>query len=131
MAGVIESIPLWLHIFAATVWIGSQVTMFADVIPSVRALDDRSARSQLMVEVTARLGWVGVAALVVLIATGIDNYDRYAPAGIFDFRYGFVLVAKLSLFAAVIALTGVHTLAIGPRLLALQEQATTLHDVSV
>src|SRR6476661_6082957 len=105
--------------------------MFAIVIPSVRALDDHSARAQLMVEVTARLGWVGVAALVVLIATGIDNYDRYAPAGIFDFRYGFVLVAKLCLFAAVLVLTGIHTLVIGPRLLALQEETATLHEISV
>jgi hypothetical protein len=40
----------------------------------------------------------------------------------FDYRYGYILATKLTMFGLVVALTGVHTLVVGPRLLRLQSE---------
>jgi hypothetical protein len=60
---------------------------------------------------------------MILVLTGLDNIDRYAPGNIFDIRYGYILSLKLLLAGAVIALALVHSLVVGPRLLRLQRWA--------
>lgn len=122
---MLGAIPLWLHILGATVWIGSQVMMFAVVVPSLRAAEDGWSRYQVLQAVTVRFGYLGFGALILLVITGIENIFRYAPSDMFEFRYGYILAAKLSIVAVVIALTAVHTLVIGPRLLAQQARDLT------
>jgi putative copper export protein len=109
-----------VHLIAATIWVGSQVMMFAVVIPSLRLVEDAGTHSRLLRGVTRRFGYLGLAALVFLALTGVDNIDRYAPAPMFDFRYGTILATKLILYVLVILLTAAHALVIGPRLLAAQ-----------
>lgn len=125
---MIAVIPLWLHIIAATIWVGSQVMMFAAVIPAGRQIDDLQQRVRFLKGLTTRFGWLGAGALTFLVLTGIDNVSRYAPGGIFDYRYGFVLTVKLVMVTAIIALTFYHTLVIGPRLL--QEQDVVASGVA-
>jgi uncharacterized membrane protein len=127
-----ESIVFWIHLLAAAIWVGSQVFMFAAVVPALRVLDD-AARRRAVVVLNRRFAWLGWGALAVLVLTGINNviqrqrdYDiifagRDWPWFDFDFRYAWIFVAKLALVAVVIALTAIHTEAVGPRLLALQE----------
>lgn len=122
---MLGAIPLWLHILGATVWVGSQVMMFAVVVPSLRAAEDGWSRYQVLQAVTVRFGYLGFGALILLVITGIENIFRYAPSDIFEFRYGYILAAKLSIVAVVIALTAVHTLVIGPRLLTQQARDLT------
>ena len=116
-------IPLWLHIIAATIWVGSQIMMFAVVVPSLRRVESGVSRSQILEVVTTRFGYLGLIALAVLIASGIENIDRYAPGDMFEFRYGYILAAKLIMFGLVLVLTVIHTLVIGPALLRMQTQA--------
>lgn len=122
---MLGAIPLWLHILGATIWVGSQVMMFVVVTPSLRAAGDPGARYRVLRSVTRRFGYLGTASLVLLILTGIDNIDRYAPADMFDLRYGYILAVKLALLGVVLVLTVVHTRVIGPQLLAAQESQRT------
>ena len=119
------SLPLWLHIVSATVWVGSQVMMFAVVVPAVRSIDEGRARYRFLAALTPRFGWLGGGALVVLVLTGVDNVRRYAPSSgvIFDVRYGYILVAKLIMVALVILRTVYHGAHVGPKLLRLQGEA--------
>jgi uncharacterized membrane protein len=98
--------------------------MFMVVVPGLRYLDD-SSRVRLMRIVTPRFGALGGVALAVLVLTGLDNINRYAPDDMYTYRYGYILATKVIVAAAVIAMTVVHSLVIGPRLLREQEAALT------
>jgi putative copper resistance protein D len=117
---MLQSLPYWLHLLAAAVWVGSQAMMFAVIVPGLRQIE-AGPRWRLMSAVTVRFGWLGGVALAVLVVTGIDNINRYSPAAMFDFRYGYILAVKVALVAVVVLLTFVHSLMVGPRLLRAQE----------
>jgi uncharacterized membrane protein len=111
---MLETIPLWLHVLAAMVWVGSQVMMFAVVIPAVRTLADDGSRYAILRVMTTRFGYLGLGALGLLVLTGLDNINRLAPGDMFDIRYGYILATKLVMVAVVVVLTLLHTLFIGP-----------------
>ncbi len=124
-----EAFLYWVHLLAATTWVGSQVMLFAVVMPAARAIENAAVRSQLIGSVTRRFGYVGWGALLILLVTGIGNiaaraedfdHQRY---GIFDydFRYAWLLTAKLALVVLIVVLTAWHTFRHGPRMLAMQQ----------
>jgi len=127
---MLDSVPLWLHILAAAIWVGSQVMLFVVVVPALRAAEDPRSRAAVLRGVTRRFGYLGTASLALLVLSGIDNVDRYGPPDMFDLRYGWVLAVKLALFAAVLVLTALHSLVIGPRLMALQQAAAVSPDAA-
>ena len=120
-----ESIVFWIHLLAAATWVGSQVFMFAAVVPALRALGDEAARRRAVLVLNRQFAWLGWGALAILVLTGIDNViQRQRDTDLvfdFDFRYAWIFVVKLALVAVVIALTAIHSYVLGPRLLALQE----------
>jgi uncharacterized membrane protein len=120
-----QSIVFWIHLFAAATWVGSQIFMFAAVVPALRALGDEAARRRAVLVLNRRFAWLGWGALAILVLTGIDNVIRRQRdtdlVFDYDFRYAWIFVVKLVLVAVVIALTAIHSYVVGPRLLALQE----------
>jgi uncharacterized membrane protein len=114
---MLGAVPLWLHILGATIWVGSQVMMFLVVVPAIRSGADARSRFAILKSVTARFGYLGFGALALLVATGIENIDRYAPSDMFEFRYGYILAVKVIMLVLVLILTAVHTFVVGPRLL--------------
>ncbi len=122
-----EAINPWLHLLAATVWVGPQVFLFVAAVPAVRTVEDAQVRARVMRVLTTRFSYLAWGAMVVLVITGIANLFEIAPVDpedIFDLNYGAILVAKIVLVVATIVLTAVHSLVIGPRLLDLQESLT-------
>jgi putative copper resistance protein D len=119
-----ESIVFWIHLLAAATWVGSQVFMFAAVVPALRTLDE-TARHRAVLVLNRRFAWLGWGALALLVLTGINNVmqrqDDYDIVFDYDFRYAWIFVAKLVLVGVVFALTAIHTYVLGPRLMALQE----------
>lgn len=119
-----EAINPWLHILAATVWVGPQVFLFVAAVPAIRTVEDLELRTRVVRVLSTRFSYLAWAAMAVLVITGIANLFEIAPADpedIWDLNYGAILIAKLVLVAATIVLTALHTFVIGPRLLALQE----------
>ena len=122
-----DTIPLWLHIVAATVWLGPQIFMFVVTVPAVRVIADRETRIQVLRVVTTRFGWLAWSAMVVLVLTGISNvFDHEDESGIsvldFDWRYSWIFFTKMALVGLMIALTALHSFVVGPRQMALAEQ---------
>ncbi|HXH21330.1 MAG TPA: DUF4149 domain-containing protein [Dehalococcoidia bacterium] len=124
---MLEALPYWLHLIAAAAWVGPQLMMFLVVVPGLGALDT-GTRARFLARISVRFGWLGAASLALLLLTGIDNIDRYAPGRMFEFRYGYILAVKLALFGIVTVLTALHSLVVGPRLLRLQELAAHSPD---
>lgn len=91
----LSTIRLFVHVLAATVWVGGQLTL-AGLVPGLRKLDPDLPR-----KVARRFAAIAWPAYVVLVATGIWNIlDTGAT---FDGRYGATLMAKIT----VVALSGV------------------------
>ena len=122
-----DTIPIWLHIVAAAVWVGPQFFMFIVMVPAVRAIADRDTRLRVLRLVTRRYAWLAWSALVILVLTGISNvFDHEDESGIsvlnFDWRYSWIFFTKMALVGFMIALTALHSFVVGPRQMALAEQ---------
>lgn len=131
-----DAIPFWLHIVAATVWVGPQFFLFVAAVPALRSIEDRRARLQALRIVTVRFGWLAWAALLVLVLSGISNvYDLILDDDFpiffdFDFRFAWIFVTKMALLGLAVLLTALHSFVIGPQQLRLQEQAIAAGEES-
>jgi uncharacterized membrane protein len=125
-----DAIPFWFHIVAVTVWVGPQVFLFAVTMPALRTIEDPHLRLRVVRIVARRFGWLAWAAMAVIVLSGISNlYDRILDDKLdvfnFDLRYAWIFVAKMALVGLTVGLTAVHSFLIGPRLIRLQEAATS------
>ncbi len=118
-----EAINPWIHILAATIWVGPQVFLFAAAVPALRTLEDTQVRARAMRVLTTRFNYLAWGALAVLVVTGIANlYERDLPVDtLFERNFGVIFQVKMTLLIATVALTAAHSFIIGPRLLNMQE----------
>jgi uncharacterized membrane protein len=121
----------WLHILAATIWVGPQVFLFAVAVPAVRTVADVKERARLMRLITTRFGYLAWGAMAVLIVTGIGNvFEEDNRSYLFHHHWGVILQVKVTLVVATILLTAAHTFIFGPRMLALQESVTDQSQIA-
>jgi len=80
------SIRLFLHVLAATVWVGGQLTL-AGLVPGLRAISTEAPR--IAARSFNRIAW---PAFAVLVATGIWNIADVNPT--WDSEYGRTLILK-------------------------------------
>ena len=106
----LETIRLFLHVLAATVWVGGQITL-AGLVPGLRALSPDAPRA-----VGRRFAQLAWPAYGVLVVTGIWNV--MAADVTWSGRYGTTLMVKI----VVVAISGlaafVHGISRSRRLLA-------------
>jgi uncharacterized membrane protein len=126
-----EAINPWLHVFAATVWVGPQVFLFAVAVPALRTVADVKERARLMRLITTRFGYLAWGAMAVLVITGIGNvYEKEDRDFLFDSNWGVIFQAKMTLVILTIVLTAVHSFVIGPRMLAAQESVSDQSQIA-
>lgn len=89
---------LWLHLLAMAFFVGGQLVVGLAVVPVAR----RSAEPEWLRPVARRFGWGSLAALVVLLATGVAMASHY------ELWESETLRLKLGLVVAVVALTVAH-----------------------
>ncbi len=101
---------LWVHIVAACIWIGGQVTV-ATIIPLLRDHRDLARRAGRRYQAVA---W---PAFAVLIVTGIVNVGNAGLrwSQLLDSSAGRTLVVKLILVALSGLAAGVHSFVQAPR----------------
>ena len=93
-----ETIRLFLHVLAATIWVGGQLTL-AGLVPGLRSLSPDAPRT-----VARRFNRIAWPAFAVLVATGIWNVAAVHPT--WGTAYTTTLVVKI----VVVALSGVTAL---------------------
>lgn len=92
LASAVDSIRLFLHVGAATIWVGGQLVLAA-LVPVLRARD--AALPKVAARAFNRVAW---PAFGVLIATGIWNIT--AVDSDMSSTYRGVLTAKVAVVAA-------------------------------
>ena len=90
-----QTVRLYLHLLAATVWVGGQLTL-AGLVPGLRAVAPDAPRT-----VSRRFNRIAWPAYVVLVVTGVWNIA--ATHATWHGRYGTTLIVKL----VVVALSGI------------------------
>jgi putative copper export protein len=97
-----DTLRLSLHVLAATVWVGGQLTL-AGLVPGLRALGDDVPRT-----VARRFSRIAWPAFAVLVLTGIWNL-LVLPVGDFGTRWQVTLMVKLLVVAAAGVAAAVHS----------------------
>lgn len=119
-----NAVRLFLHVLAATVWVGGQLTL-AGLVPGLRAVSPEAPRAVARA-FAARLAW---PAFVVLVGTGVWNIAAQRPASQ-SAAWRVTLWVKLG----VVALSGLsawlHARATGRRGLAVWGALTGLSAVA-
>ena len=90
----VEVVRLFLHVLAASVWVGGQLTL-AGLLPALRRLGGQAPRA--VARQFNRIAW---PAFAVLVLTGIWNVADADPEG---GRYRTTLIVKL----VVVAVSGI------------------------
>jgi putative copper export protein len=88
----VDTVRLSMHVLAAPVWVGGQLTL-AGLVPGLRALGDDVPR--IVARRFARIAW---PAYAVLVATGIWHLVEL-PVGDFDVEWQVTLLVKVTVVA--------------------------------
>jgi putative copper export protein len=106
----LDTVRLFIHVVAAAVWVGGQITL-AGLVPSLRRLGPDAPRT--VARAFNRVAW---PAFAVLVATGIWNVLAAAPSG--NTAYDATLALKIAVVAVSGGAAALHTAARSRRALA-------------
>src|SRR5581483_5346451 len=90
-----DTLRLFIHVLAATIWVGGQLTL-AGLVPGLRGIAPDAPRA-----VARRFNQIAWPAFGVLVVTGFWNVSRISHP--FTGQFGTTLIIKL----AVVALSGI------------------------
>jgi len=115
-----------VHLLAAGAWLGALWPLARLLARARRAADSQALA--FAERVTRRFSAVGIASVAALIATGVANawYTLGSVPALFGTGYGRLLLAKLVLFAAMIAFAARNRLRWTPRLRATDSASAPL-----
>ena len=101
----------WIHITSAAIWVGGSLFIGVVFAPILKKMSmSVEERIQLMVQVGRRFNKLALPALFVLIATGMYQAHLVLQKSdiLYETSYGHVLIIKIILVAALLAIYAVH-----------------------
>ena len=114
-------VSVWLHILAATLWIGGMFFLVLVVVPYLRK-GDRAKAAALMRDTGGRFRDIGWMCFVTVLLTGTFNlWMRGVRVSSFGdpvwlrSQLGHAVSLKLAVFTVVLVMSAVHDFVIGPR----------------
>ena len=87
-----STVRLFLHVLAATVWVGGQLTL-AGLVPGLRSISPDAPRA-----VARRFNMLAWPAYLALVVTGVWNL--FAVHATWHGRYGTTLILKVAMVGA-------------------------------
>lgn len=113
-------LSVWLHVLAATVWVGGMFFLVLVVVPFLRREGPEKA-SAFMHAAGVRFRTIGWVCFFIFLVTGAFNlYFRgvrltsFVNPAWLGSSYGKLVLTKLALFALIVALSAVHDFIVGP-----------------
>lgn len=121
MVRLLYLISVWVHILAATIWIGGMLFLVLVVVPWLRA-GNREQAGAFLRDTGRRFRTVGWACFAILLVTGTYNLwvrgvrwgDLVDPVWLGS-PFGRAVAVKLVVFTLVLIVSAVHDWSIGPR----------------
>jgi copper resistance protein D len=119
---------VWVHILAATVWVGGMLFLVLIVAPWLRG-GGRAHALVVLREAGRRFRLVGWICFGVLLVTGSFalwmrgvRLGSFASLAWLGTAFGQIVLAKLGLFLVILVLSALHDFRIGPRATAVLER---------
>lgn len=114
-------LSVFFHIVAATIWVGGTFSIALVVVPFLRTGDRRTAANAMRVMGT-RLRDIGWGCFALLAVTGSFNawvrgvrLSSFGDPIFLGSPFGRAFLAKLGVFAAILAVSAFHDFVLGPR----------------
>ena len=114
-------VSVWLHILAATIWIGGMFFLVLVVVPWLRQ-GGRAGAGAFLRETGTRFRTVGWVCFGVLAVTGTFNLwirgvrpRFFLDADWLSSSFGRTVALKLGVFTIVLAISATHDFIVGPR----------------
>ena len=106
-----QALLTWIHITSAAIWVGGSLfigIVFAPILKKMAMPVEE--RIQFMVLVGRRFNKIALPALFILIATGIYQAHLVLQKSdiLYETGYGHVLIIKMILVAALLAIYAIH-----------------------
>lgn len=112
---------VWLHILAATVWVGGMLFLVLVVAPWLRS-GGRAHAVVVLREAGRRFRLVGWVCFAILLVTGAHalwmrgvRLTSLIDTAWLGSSFGLLVLLKLGLFAVIVAVSGFHDFLLGPR----------------
>lgn len=111
MAALEQAIITWIHLIAASIWVGGSLFIGIVFSPLLKTMTSSiEERMQIMIRVGKRFNKVAVPSLIILMITGL--YTSHAlirnPDLLVSTSYGTFLIIKIILVIALIITYAVH-----------------------
>jgi putative copper export protein len=114
-------VSVWLHILAATVWIGGMAFLVLVVVPWLRS-GNRASAGTFLRETGERFRNVGWTCFGIVLVTGSFNLwirgvrlSDFGRSAWLSSAFGQTVLLKLGTFAVVLVVSTVHDFSVGPR----------------
>lgn len=118
---ILYFLSVWIHILAATVWIGGMLFLVLVVVPWLRK-GGQSGAATFLRETGERFRSVGWTCFAILLITGTFNLwirgvriSDFARSEWLQSPFGKTVVVKLIAFLLVTIVSAIHDFIIGPR----------------
>jgi len=122
-------LSIWVHILAASVWMGGMVFLVLILVPAIRQPRYSGIAASLIRWTALRFRWVGWICLGLLLLSGTFSlaYRGFGWTDLWDGKlwqgsFGRILGVKLLLVAVIFVASAFHDFAIGPRATELWQQ---------
>ena len=111
MAAIEQAIITWIHLVAASIWVGGSLFIGIVFSPLLKTMTSSvEERMQIMIRVGKRFNKVAVPSLIILMLTGL--YTSHALLGkpdlLISTSYGMFLIIKIILVIALIITYAIH-----------------------
>ena len=107
-----DNLSLILHVFAAALIVGPQVLLFFAAVPATWLIEDEALKRAVTRVITQRYAYIAGFALLTSLVTGLYQFYSVTPEAVSDdmssFRFGWIFIAKMSLFTLFVGLLGFH-----------------------
>jgi len=130
MTEALHLVSIWVHILAATVWIGGMAALGLLLVPLLRKERFQNVAIPLLHTSALRFRWIGWGALGVLIVTGLINvrgqgipWSAWLDLGFWRTAWGAALGWKLILVVVTLTVSAVHDFYVGPNAIRLMQEA--------
>ncbi|MEO8900991.1 MAG: CopD family protein [Polyangiaceae bacterium] len=114
-------VSVWIHIVAATVWIGGMLFLVLVIVPWLRR-GNKSNAAAFLSETGTRFRNIGWTCFGILSVTGCFNlwmrgirFADFTRAEWLSSPFGKTVLSKLGVFTVVMVVSAVHDFVIGPR----------------
>jgi copper resistance protein D len=106
-----EGLLIWLHLVAASVWVGGSIFLGVVLSPMLRTITRTvEERIVILIKVGRRFNYIAIPSFGILILTGIYNSKSFLfePTTLYQTNYGVILLAKIILVVVTLIVYILH-----------------------